>query len=109
MPIGGDISVYCLLLRRTHEEDTSPDVPDVSVICIQLKGQARPGQARPGQARPGQARPGQARPGQARPGQARPGQARPGQARPGQARPGQARPGQDISEDGYASKEAEIR
>ena len=90
--------------RRGHfsvlpavEEDTSsgvPDVPDVSVICIQLKGQARPGQARPGQARPGQARPGQARPGQARPGQARPGQARPGQARPGQARPGQARPGQ---------------
>ena len=79
------------------DEDTSPgvpDVPDVSVICIQLKGQARPGQARPGQARPGQARPGQARPGQARPGQARPGQARPGQARPGQARPGQARPGQ---------------
>ena len=84
--------------RRGHfsvlpavEEDTSPgvpDVPDVSVICIQLKGQARPGQARPGQARPGQARPGQARPGQARPGQARPGQARPGQARPGQARPG---------------------
>ena len=96
--------VYIYADRRGHfsvwpavEEDTSPgvpDVPDVSVICIQLKGQARPGQARPGQARPGQARPGQARPGQARPGQARPGQARPGQARPGQARPGQARPGQ---------------